>query len=140
MGRLNVFGVEMSCGIRVIANVNEEIRHNMKYIPDRNPYETLMRGLGRCLYDDLNSKGREGAAFVLFSDSVEGNEEDGDEGSGGIQLAEYIAEREDRFGTIEETPQAENTQTGNRIKMWTIVIDNKTFRKWYYDIKHAQRS
>lgn len=124
MARLQVNGTDMSCGVRMLVNVNQEIRYNREVYPLLNPYERLMFWVGHYVYGDGNPKGVSGAAFVLFSDLAGKDSE-------GHHLANYIQEGEHIFGQISESPVNENTQTNNYIKIWTLTVDNPAYSHWY---------
>lgn len=107
-----------SCGIM-------EVHH----LPDLPSAQTLF-SIANAMYHKANPRP---AAFVMWSDVVEGR------ASRGELLAEKLASlksvegKEIDFGQLIATRKTVNPKTGNVISMWVWTVDHDSMRKWYQD-------
>lgn len=101
----------VSCGIL-------ECHHIPSGPPNKNVF-----AIATALYHKANPRP---AAFVIFSDSQEGEEKRGH------RLASKIKEI---FGAeaVYSTKTVVNPRTGNRIVLWVWILAHEQIRKWYQD-------
>lgn len=92
------------------------------HIPNRSAMMNMF-AIATALYHKANPRP---AAFVLFSDVVDGEEQRG------IKLAKAVA---DTFGTecLHVSKIEVNPKSGNRIRVWLWHLDHEIIRKWYQD-------
>lgn len=92
------------------------------HIPKQSASKNIF-AIATALYHKANPRP---AAFVIFSDVVDGDEKRGQ------KMADVIRQM---FGqeSVYATPVEVNPRSGNKIQLWVWLLDHEKVRKWYQD-------